>query len=77
MITVEVLEVALAILPVFLLIFLGTALKGMGFLAAAYRSWVRVEWEGLDSGVRYFGAIQHYTEDSGPAYDVTLISVGP
>jgi hypothetical protein len=36
-----------------------------------------VEWEGLEPGIRYFGAIQHYTDDSGPAYDVTLVSVEP
>ncbi len=36
-----------------------------------------VEWGELDAGVRYFGAIQHYTDTSGPAYDVTLISVAP
>jgi subtilisin family serine protease len=36
-----------------------------------------VEWEGLDPGIRYFGAIQHYTEASGPAYDITLVTVEP
>ncbi|MGD8809402.1 MAG: S8 family serine peptidase [Gammaproteobacteria bacterium] len=36
-----------------------------------------VEWSGLAPGVRYFGAIQHYTDDAGPAYAVTLVSVEP
>jgi len=36
-----------------------------------------VEWTGLEPGIRYFGAIQHYTDDTGPAYDVTLVSVEP
>ena len=36
-----------------------------------------VAWSGLQAGVRYFGAIQHYTETTGAAYDVTLVSVAP
>ncbi|MGD2166539.1 MAG: S8 family serine peptidase [Gammaproteobacteria bacterium] len=36
-----------------------------------------VEWGELAAGVRYFGAIQHYTDTSGPAYDITLVSVAP
>lgn len=38
---------------------------------------LEVEWSGLAPGVRYFGAIQHYIDDTGPAYDLTLVSVAP
>ena len=38
---------------------------------------LEVEWNGLTPGVRYFGAIQHYIDESGPAWDFTLISATP
>ena len=36
-----------------------------------------VQWSDLTPGIRYFGAIQHYTPVSTAAYDITLISVAP
>ena len=46
-----------------------------GDVAIGDRFDLDIQWSALDPGIRYFGAIQHFTDLTGPAYDVTLISV--